>query len=61
MIRYLTTLCFVALVVACNNEASKELKPKNNILAVATYDSILNLSRSETYKIAQYEKQKIIY
>ena len=24
MIRYLTTLCFVALVVACNNEASKE-------------------------------------
>ncbi len=24
MIRYLSTLCFVALVVACNNEASKE-------------------------------------
>ncbi len=24
MIRYLTTFCFVALVVACNNEASKE-------------------------------------
>lgn len=41
------------------NEASKELKPKNNILAVATYDSILNLSRSATYKLAQYEKQQI--
>ncbi|HSD14830.1 MAG TPA: alpha-2-macroglobulin family protein [Flavobacterium sp.] len=41
------------------DSASKEKKPQNNLLAVATYDSILNLSRSPIYKIAQKEKAEI--
>lgn len=39
--------------------ASKELFPNYNILAVKTYDSILNLSRSNTYKKAANSKNEI--
>ncbi|CAM3583465.1 hypothetical protein FSS13T_23400 [Flavobacterium saliperosum S13] len=42
-----------------SNSASKESKPQNLILAVATYDSILNLSRSDSYKKASNAKNEI--
>lgn len=42
------------------SDASKDKFPDYNALAVKTYDSILNLSRSETYKKAANAKNEIL-
>jgi len=42
------------------SEASKDKFPDYNVLAVTTYDSILNLSRSEIYKKAANAKNNIL-